>query len=249
MDEIEAIAKKCLTINSDRNPIYEFSSKIIDFRDELEWDNFLSDSLSPGDIVHSEKIAIKPESSALALNDAAEIAGRVFETKSSLLVNPSGKYSSIIFSGMLENVKASTIAFRKFQSLFVNTRRQYIKSLSSRTKPSNKKIKTDEFMMEWVEEISDAVRCGPLSHKDEKVLDKYLRKKFITSEDLDSCNRFCAELIEMMLQFPERNIAESKEIIFKKYGKNIFEKYIKIFERSKTEDIVMIFPKFDWFSS
>ena len=249
MNEIETIARKCLAIKTDRNLTYEFSSKIIDFRDELEWDDFLSDNLSPGDIVHSEKIAIKPESSALTLKDAAEIVGRVFETKSSLLVNPSGKYSSIIFSGMPENVKASTIAFRKFQSLFVNTRRQYIKSLSSRTKPSNKKIKTDEFMMEWVEEISDAVRCGPLSHKDEKVLNKYLRKKFITSEDLDSCNRFCAELIEMMLQFPERNIAESKEIIFKKYGKNIFEKYIKIFERSKTEDIVMIFPKFDWFSS
>ena len=231
--EMETIAKRCLTIKPDRNLTYEFSSKIIDFRDELEWNDFLSDSLSPGDIVHSENIPIKPKSSALTLKDAAEIAGRVFETKSSLLVNPSGKYSSIIFSGMPENVKASAIAFRKFQSLFVNTRRQYIKSLSSRTKPSNKKIKADEFMMEWVEEISGTVRCGPLSHKDEKVLNKYLRKKFITSEDLDSCNRFCAELIEMMLQFPERNIAETKEIIFKKYGKSIFEKYIKIFERSK----------------
>ena len=149
----------------------------------------------------------------------------------------------------MQHYQSVNIVFSKFQSLFVNTRRQYIKTLSSRTKPSNKKTKTDEFMMEWVEEISDAARCGPLSHKDEKALNKYLRKKFVTSEDLDSCNRFCAELIEMMLQFPERNIAETKEIIFKKYGKNIFEKYIKLFERSKTEDIVMIFPKLDWFSS
>lgn len=138
--EIETIVKRCLTINPDRNPIYEFSSKIIEFKDELEGDDFLSDHISPEGIVYSENIPIKPKSSAITLKDAAEIVGRVFETKNSFLINHLNKGSSIIFSGMPENVKASTIAFRKFQSLFIDTRRQYIKSLSYRTKPANKRI-------------------------------------------------------------------------------------------------------------
>jgi len=246
MNKIEAIAKKCLTINPNRNLIYEFSSRIIEFKDELEWENFLSGHISPEDIVHSENITIKPQSAGITLKDGAEVVGRVFETKSSFLVNHSTKTSSIIFSGMPDNVKASTLVFKKFQSLFTDTRRQYIKSLNSRTKPANKKIRADEFMLEWVEEISSLIRCGPLSSRNEKLLNKYIRKKFITSEDMDNCNRFCAELIEMTIQFPERTIAEAKDIIFKKHGKNVLDKYIKLFERSINEDIVVIFPTFDW---
>ena len=244
MNEIESIAKECLTINPNRNSIYELSSKIIEFSYELENNDFLNESLSAEDIIHCEKIPIKLKGLELRLNDAAKIVARVFETKSSFLTNHLNKGSSIIFSGMPNNVKASAVVFRRFQSLFVDTRRQYIKSLSSRTKPANKKIKAEEYMMEWVDEISEAVSCDPISPRDEKVLNKYIKRKFITNEDLENCNRFSVDLINMILEFPERTIGETKSILFKRYGKNAFDKYIKLLERSKNEDIVMIFRAF-----